>query len=344
MKVLKQNGGKKILSNELRWNPLLGTWIIVSSKRKIRPWRSEECPFCPGTPETGYNWQTLVLNNLYPALRIDPKTSRESFDIYKVMPGYGYCKVVIEAPEHIGDLDSIPFKNLIFYLKDLKKETIKLCNDEKIRYVACFRNKGEIIGVSLTHPHSQIYALPFIPPRIKIELKNAKRFYKEKNECLFCHIIKIEKKEFDRLLYSNKSFISFLPFFAMWPYEVHIYSEKHINSIIELNEEEIEDLADIIKVIVAMYNSLFDFSLPYIMFIHNSPCRKNYPYYHFHVEFYPIHRSKDKLKYAAGIEWGAWVFTYDDIPENKAKELKEALNKALNKLENEGYKAKGTIF
>ncbi len=332
------------MSNELRWNPILGTWVIVSSKRESRPWREEKCPFCPGTPETGYGWDVLVLDNRFPALRPDARTSVESRDIYRVEPGYGYCKVVIESPEHEGDLDTIPIENLRKYLRILGEETAKLCRDKEICYVIPFRNKGELIGVSLTHPHSQIYALPFIPPRINIELKNAREFYKKHNECLFCHILGFEEKEGKRVLYRNKLFTSFLPFFAMWPYEVHIYPRKHVLHLSDLDSGGIEYLADILRVTVSMYNRLFDFSLPYIMIFHQAPCRGNYNYYHLHIEFYPVHRARDKLKYPAGIEWGAWVFTYDDLPENKVAELRYALQKAVEYLRDRGYSPMGRII
>jgi len=319
------------LSNELRWNPLLGCWVIVSSKRAKRPWRKSECPFCPGSPETGFGWDVIVLDNKYPALRADAKVSREGFDIYKVQPAYGYAKVVVETPEHEGDLDSIPFENLVKYIRILGDVTSEYCSDERIKYVFPFRNKGEIIGVSLTHPHSQIYILPFIPPRVIREIRMMEDFRREHGECLLCHILELEKGEGSRILYENEHYIAFLPFFAMWPYEVHIYPKRHVCRLDKLSKKEVVSLADAIRVVVAGYNSLFDFSLPYMMVFHQAPC-SNDADFHLHVEFYPVHRERDKLKYPAGIEWGGWVFTYDALPEEKALELKEAVKRGLKKL------------
>ncbi len=116
MRVLGWSIGGDGLSNELRWNPVLGTWVIVSSERKGRPWRTGECPFCPGGPETGYDWDVLVLDNRFPSLRPGATPSREGFDLYEVKPAYGYCKVVIETPEHRGDLDTIPWNCLVRYI------------------------------------------------------------------------------------------------------------------------------------------------------------------------------------------------------------------------------------
>ncbi|MEM1509932.1 MAG: galactose-1-phosphate uridylyltransferase [Thermofilaceae archaeon] len=330
--------------NELRWNPLLGAWIVVSSKRKGRPWRSGGCPFCPGAPETGYGWDVLTLDNRFPALRMNAKTSRGSNDLYKVKAGYGYCKVIIETSQHEGDLSDIPFENIVKYIQELSRVTKELCSDPEIQYVIPFRNKGEVIGVSLTHPHSQVYALPFIPPRVQQEVKNMKRYWEKKGGCLLCRILELEKGEGVRLLYANDSFTAFLPFFAMWPYEVHVYPNRHVSSLTELNEWEVFLLADILKVTTAMYNNLFSFSLPYMLIFHQKPCKLNAEYYHLHLEFYPLHRDKDKLKYAAGIEWGAWTFTYDSLPEEKAAELREALKKGVAELCSKGYEVRGKIL
>ncbi|RLE69823.1 MAG: galactose-1-phosphate uridylyltransferase [Thermoprotei archaeon] len=327
--------------NELRWNPLLGTWVVVSSGRRRRPWRKVKCPFCPGSPETGYEWDVLVLDNRFPALRPDAKPSREGRGIYRIEPGYGYCKVVVETPQHEGDLCDIPLETLAKYIEELRRVTEDLCGDPRVEYVMPFRNKGEIIGVSLTHPHSQIYALPFIPPRVAVEMRNMERFWVERGECLLCHVLELEREEGSRLLYENGGFTAFLPFYAMWPYEVHVYANRHIGSLQELAREEVYDLADALKVLTAMYNSLFDFSLPYMLIFHQKPCKADAKYFHFHLEFYPVHRERDKLKYAAGIEWGAWVFTYDALPEDKALELRKALERGVRKLESRGYEPRG---
>ena len=329
--------------NELRWNPLLGCWIIVSSKRKSRPWRKTACPFCPGTEETGYSWDVLVLPNKFPALTIDAKTSSSGDNLYKLLPGYGYCKVIIETPEHSGDLDSIGFSNVCKYIKTLIEETKKLCSDDKIEYVFIFRNKGKEIGVSLEHPHSQLYAMPFVPPRVSVEIRNSREFFVKNKKCLFCTIIEKEKHRRVGLLYENDGFISFLPFFAMWPFEVHVYSKRHIQRFTDLNEEEVRFLADMLMVLVSMYNSLFDFSLPYMLVFHQAPCKGSYNFYHFHAEFYPVHRSGDKLKYRAGVETGAWVFTYDYLPEDNALLLRNALQKGFNRISSLGYRPMGKI-
>ncbi|MEM4811043.1 MAG: galactose-1-phosphate uridylyltransferase, partial [Thermofilum sp.] len=194
--------------------------------------------------------------------------------------------------------------------------------------------------VSLTHPHSQVYILPFVPPRVEREHRMMSEHRSRYGGCLLCEILKQEEEEGSRLLYLNVEFTAFLPFFAMWPYEAHVYSRRHVERLDELDRASLEQLADALRVIVAAYNELFGFSLPYMMVFHQKPCR-GYEGFHLHVEFYPVHRARDKLKYPAGIEWGAWVFTYDAVPEEKAAELRAAVKKAVEKLGRRGEKPLG---
>ncbi|MEM1966559.1 MAG: galactose-1-phosphate uridylyltransferase [Nitrososphaerota archaeon] len=329
--------------NEIRWHPLLGTWVIVASGRATRPWRDATCPFCPGAPETGYGWDVISLDNRYPSLSTSPSVTSTPPSFSKLEPGYGRCKVVIETTEHEGDLDTIPFQNLVKYVDILGRETAELAEDPGIKYVAPFRNKGELIGVSIHHPHSQIYALPFIPLRIERELASMEGYYKDKGSCLVCDIVK-EEELGERVIYRNRDFILILPYYAQWPHECHIYPRRHFQLLSQLTDGEKESLSETLLVAVSMYNSLFNFSLPYMMVTHQAPVKGHYPHYHLHIEFYTIHRYADKLKYAAGIEWGYWAFTYDELPENRVKELKEALKRAVNRLKERGYSLRGELI
>ncbi len=334
--------------HEIRWNPLIGGWIIVAGHREKRPWRPSEkaeekpvCPFCPGSPETAPygKWDVLVLPNKYPALIPNPPEPgpADIENIYEVMAAKGYCKVLIETPKHTGDLHDLSLDHMIKVVKEYIKEYVELSNIDFISYVAIFRNKGKEIGVSLIHPHSQIYALPFIPPRIQIELGNFKKFYDREKTCLLCRIIREEKEIGKRIIYENKSFILLHPYYAMWPYELHIYPKRHITGIDMLDNDEIRDLADILRMTTAIYAHLYDRDMPYMMVMHNRPSdNKDYNYYHFHIEFYQPYRGKDKLKYRAGIETGFWVFTYDGDPIKKREELRAACCKALQDIDHLG--------
>ena len=326
--------------HELRWNPLLGCWIIVAGHRARRPWRPEEkkriCPFCPGAPETKDEgeWDVLILPNKYPALSLDAEEPNMKDEFYRHGRAVGVCEVVVETPIHEGDLCDLSLDHMKKVIDAYTDEYEKLGKLREVKYVVIFRNKGKEIGVSLTHPHSQIYALPFIPPRIAVELKNFRRYMEEKGSCLLCTIIEKERRENKRLIYENDGFVCLLPFFAMWPYEVHVYPKRHVTSLSELSNEERLQLADALRIITGTYNNLFDRDMPYIMVIHQRPTDgEEYPYYHMHIEFYPPYREKDKLKYAAGIEWGTWTFTYDGVPEEKAKELRMACLKFLSKVD-----------
>jgi len=331
---------KKIV-HEIRWNPLISQWVIVAGHRGRRPWRPEEkglkCPFCPGSPETkDYGeWDILVLPNKYPALKPSPpKPTYPALGLFRARKAIGVCEVLIETPSHEGDLCDLSLEHMRKVIDFFAKEYERLSNLNYIKYVAEFRNKGKEIGVSLTHPHSQIYALPFIPPRIKEELRSFRKYMREKRKCLLCDVLKREISEGKRVIYENKYFVVLLPYYAMWPYEIHVYPRNHVGSLAELSVEERLYLADALRVVTATYNSLFNRDMPYIMVFHQKPSDgKNYEYYHMHVEFYQPYREMDKLKYAAGIEWGFWIFTYDGVPEEKALELREACSKALRELD-----------
>jgi UDPglucose--hexose-1-phosphate uridylyltransferase len=191
-----------------------------------------------------------------------------------------------------------------------------------IRYVLIFENKGAVIGVTMPHPHGQIYSFPFIPPRIEKELSAARAHQRRHGRCLYCDILKKERRDGRRIIAENDAFTAFIPFYARWPYEVHIFSRRHQGTIETLRPAEDMALAEILKWITLKYDNLFHMSFPYIMAMHQAPTRGKHSYYHFHIEFYPPHRSKEKLKYLAGVEVAAGTFLNDSLAEEKAEELR----------------------
>ena len=194
----------------------------------------------------------------------------------------------------------------------------------RLAYVFEFENKGEVIGVTMPHPHGQIYAFPFIPPKIQTELNAAKEHRARTGRCLFCDVVEEERRDGRRILLENEGFVATVPFFARYPYEVNLFSRRHLLDFTQFEEEEIWDLARILKCVLLKYDNLYGFSFPYMMIIHQQPTDgDDHSSYHFHIEFLPPYRSRTKLKYLAGCESGAGTFINDSSPEEKAQELRE---------------------
>ncbi|ASJ08938.1 galactose-1-phosphate uridylyltransferase [Thermococcus siculi] len=316
---------------ELRFNPLTGQWVMVSAVRKERPWRPEGfCPFCPGNEETGYGWEVLLLPNRFPMLDFSaPRPEKGGF--YRKARALGQCSVIVETPEHdLNDLDELSEDAMLRVVELWKNVTGELKNNPRVAYLAIFRNKGEEIGVSLTHPHGQLYALPFIPLKARLKVENSRAYFERSGECLFCRVLK-EELGGERLIYENENFTVFLPFFASWPFEVHIYPKRHVQWLTQLAGTELRDLADALRVTAGTLNAVLNRQMPYSMMLFQAPFKGAYPFYHLHIEFYPLLRDNGKVKYAAGIETGLWDFTYDGVPEENARKLRRACLRAAKR-------------
>jgi len=322
-----------VVVRELRYNPLLGQWVMVSSVRVTRPWRPlSTCPFCPSSDEVVFKGNVAVIPNKYPVLTFNVTPASPSSDFFKKSPALGACYVVVETPEHgISDLCELSHEEMRAIVETWVRLTKELAATSKVNYVAVFRNKGEEVGVSLSHPHNQVYALPHVPLKVRIKLENARAYYMRSRECLFCRVLHEELSGGSRVIYRNNSYAAFLPFYANWPYEIHVYPLRHVGLLTELSSSEVDLLADVLRAVTGVLNTLFNKSMPYVMFIYQAPIKGSYEYFHLHVEFYPVLEAENKLKYAAGIELGTWDFTYDGVPEERASELRRACKEAVNK-------------
>jgi UDPglucose--hexose-1-phosphate uridylyltransferase len=256
----------------------------------------------------------------------------EGDDFYPVRPSHGKCDVVLYHPDHNTSIPQIPVEHLTRLVKVWRKRFEEMKATPGIRYVLIFENKGEVIGVTMPHPHGQIYSLPLVPPIIKKELAAARAHHRKHQSCLYCDILQKERKARLRIVAENRAFTAFIPFYARWPYEVHVYPRRHLGALDEFKPSEEKALAEILKWVTRKYDNLFQMSFPYMMLLHQAPTRGRHPYYHFHIEFYPPHRSKEKLKYLASIETGAGTFLNDSLAEEKARELRLTAPRTLREI------------
>jgi UDPglucose--hexose-1-phosphate uridylyltransferase len=202
---------------------------------------------------------------------------------------------------------------------------LELGSRSDVEYVYIFENKGEEVGVTLHHPHGQIYALPFVPPFAQAELEASRRHVESAGHCLHCEEIARELAG-PRVVLSNQFMVAFVPNAARWPFEVHLYPRRHVSSIAELDGAERIDLARALLSVTGAYDRHFGFSTPYVMAMHQAPTDgREWPEAHLHIEFYPPHRRHDRLKFLAGVELGTGTFVNDTRPEDTAAQLRESL-------------------
>jgi UDPglucose--hexose-1-phosphate uridylyltransferase len=326
--------------NELRWDPTLREWVAYATRRQDRTFLppAEYCPLCPTRPG-GFpteiereSYDIAVFENKFPSFVRDAGVPDEpGTPLTPTAPGRGVCEVVVYSDDHDATLASLGerrIRNLIEVWADRYGE---LGAREEVRYVFIFENKGEAIGVTLHHPHGQIYGFPFIPPRPAKELQAA-REYGEQNDgsCLHCDVLAQEQEDGRRVVVKGEHFTAFIPFYAHFPFEVHLYAGRCAPSIADLDAGERRDLASVLERLLVGYDDLFGFSLPYMMVMHQAPTDgDDYDgIAHFHIEFYPPNRTGEKLKYQAGSETGAGAFIMDVLPEESAETLR---GKILNR-------------
>jgi UDPglucose--hexose-1-phosphate uridylyltransferase len=325
--------------SELRWNPLLAEWVATATHRQERTFLppTDFCPLCP-TKKGGFptevpegTYDIVVFENQFPSLRPDPlPPTVESTDLYPVRPSEGVCEVVLYSPNHTTTLADEPVEQIYKLVQVWTDRFIELGALDYVSYVFEFENKGEAIGVTLHHPHGQIYGYPFIPPGIARELTQSRHHRARTGRCLICDILAEERRDGRRIVAENDSFVATIPFFSRWPYEVHIYSSRHFQALSDMSSGEQQDVASMLKMVLAAFDRLFDLSFPYMMVIHQRPVDGGaYDYYHFHIEFYPPLRTATRLKYLAGSETGAGMFVNDTLAEEKASELRGHIKPAV---------------
>ncbi len=329
---------------ELRKDPIVGRWVIISTERAKRPkdfsFASESkqvepknCPFCPGNENTtppevlAYRpdnskpdtpgWTLRVVPNKFPALRIEGDLNRKGEGLYDRMNGIGAHEVIIETPEHrldLPDLDDRAFRDVVWACR---LRTLELKKDPRFRYVMIFKNFGAAAGASLEHTHSQLIATPVIPKRVNEEMDGAKRYYEYRERCIFCDIIKQEAKDQKRLVAENTHAFAFTPFAPRFPFETWILFKRHISSFEACDEAELDDLAGILKTVLVKLRLALN-NPPYNFVLHTSPLTlPTLEFYHFHIEIIPV------LTHIAGFEWGTGFYINPTSPEEAADFLRK---------------------
>ena len=302
---------------ELRFEELRGEWVDYAIHRQERTFlpAEEHCPLCPtrpGGPETEIPFpafEIAVFENRFPAFEA-PR---------------GASEVVVYTDDHRGSLATLPAERVRALMWVWRQRYAELGAREDVEYVLIFENRGVEVGVTLHHPHGQIYGYPFLPPVPAAECAADARL----GGCAPCALLRGELEDGRRVVYESGEVVAYVPYAARWPYETHAVLRAHRPSLMECAPAELDSLAAALQALARGYDALFERTFPYVMAVHQAPTTAGVKGAgHLHVEFYPPLRTAEKLKYLAGSEQGGGVFIVDTIPEESAAALREAIARA----------------
>jgi UDPglucose--hexose-1-phosphate uridylyltransferase len=315
---------------ELRYSRLRGEWVAYATERNDRTFLPAgppgSCPLCPSGPGGSSeipldDFEVAVFENRFPALGPD-----RGPDGRPPRPPSTGCEVVVYTPDHDATLAGLDERRVRLLVDVWADRYLRLGSRDEVAYVFEFENKGEAMGVTLHHPHGQIYAMPFVPPVAAAELAVAARHRHATGRCVHCDLVAAER-DGERLVFAHRGVVAFVPEAARWPYELHLYPERHAGSLADLGSADRDAVADALLEAVRTYDRHFGFSTPYVMAIHQAPTGASWAGggdAHVHVELYPPNRRPDRLKYIAGVELGAGTFVNDTLPERTAAQLRRA--------------------
>ena len=318
--------------SEVRYDPVMDEWVVVASQRQGRTYLppDELCPLCPSRegrlteiPEPDYD--VAVFENRFPSFAAEPCVGEgELTPLTRRRPGIGRCEVVCFTSDHDGALGQLDARRLRTIVDVWADRTVALSRLPGVEQVMPFENRGEQIGVTLRHPHGQIYAYPFVTPRMTRKLASARRHAERTGGCLFCAVAAGEATAQTRVVAEAPGWIAFVPAAARWPYEVHLYPRRHVPDLPALDDAERTGLAALLKDALGRFDRLFDSPTPYILAFQQAPVREARELTHLHVELTSPRRDAGKLKYLAGSETAGGVFINDILPEVAASRLRAA--------------------
>jgi len=339
---------------ELRRDPVVGFWTIISTERSRRPievkpkemTEERRCPFCEGresettqeiyairNPESrpdGIGWQVRVIKSKLPILSVDSEFDRFGRGMYDLMQGVGTHEIIIESPRHKHSLDELNVEEIKLVIQAYAQRLNELAKDPRFKYALLFKNHGLISGAArdvVRHTRSQLIATPVTPKRVKEELVSAKNYFDRRERCVFCDILRQESDDGSRVVSQNKTFFSFCPFASRAPFEIWILPKKHCADFGKLAYEDTADLAALLKACLVKLRLILD-DPPYNMILHTAPYRhkKKEGYwktidedYHWRFQISP------RLSHDAGFEWGTGIYINPTPPEDAALLLRETV-------------------
>jgi UDPglucose--hexose-1-phosphate uridylyltransferase len=304
-----------------RFNELRGEQVVYAIDRQDRTFlpSAEHCPLDPtrpGGPQTEIPvaaFQIAVFDNRFPAFEA---------------PG-GAAEVVVYTDEHDGSFATLSDARAEALMWVWRHRYEELGARSDVDYVMIFENRGVEVGVTLHHPHGQIYGYPFIPPVAALELAADERL----GGCAPCELLRRELADQERLLFEGERVVAYVPHAARWAYEAHVVMREHHASLLDCDAADLRELAVALQTLVRGYDALFERPFPYVMVVHQAPtvdpAQAREHGGHLHVEFYPPLRTAEKLKFLAGSEQGAGTFISDTLPEQTAAALREAIARAV---------------
>jgi UDPglucose--hexose-1-phosphate uridylyltransferase len=341
--------------NELRKDYLLNRWVVIATERarrptdfatpKREPTKNPTCPLCHGNehltppavlvyvPKNGEiskakeegdfrykDWLIRVIPNLFPAFA--PPKSEQDIPCFDEDNSFGYAighhEVLIESPNHDEQPSNMPLQQLVNLVNSYKDRLNEISQKPYVKYVQIFRNYGLEAGASLSHPHSQIIAIPFVPSIIGEEIEASKKHFEQNGTCVFCDLIKKESTS-QRQIIESKHFTVFAPYASINPMDFWIIPKRHSLNLLDLTDQETEDFATMLKSTLGALKNLVN-DPPYNYGIHLSLNADTQNYYHWHLEVYP------RLSIWAGFEKSTGMYINTISPETTAAELKKLLN------------------
>lgn len=259
-------------------------------------------------------YDVLAYPNDFPVMSLKPdeagKIPEKYQHIFKNCEATGQCEVILYSPDHTKKLYELSDAHLHKLVQLWAERFRELSKDKRIQYIFEFENRGEEVGVTMHHPHGQLYAYSFVPAKLQAELANCKSYFNKNGIPLFKALNEAENSYKKRVVFENKHFIAYIPYFTDYPFGVFIVHKGLKGTIAQFTPAEQQSLAEALKKVTKGFDRIYNRPFPYMMCMHQLPVNsRRYAdagnYYSFHIEFYPPLRAADKIKWYAGSEMGA---------------------------------------